>query len=109
MIGMTQIDRRRFLQLAGGAAAAVTVTWAGKVLVPEAAVAAVGDPDLYLGGTDGWIYLPPTPAIPPFHPDNLAPDPFTTYIFGFRNVTGMTPVQRAARRTRRSTPRRCSG
>ena len=100
MIGMTQIDRRRFLQLAGGAAAAVTVTWAGKVLVPEAAVAAVGDPDLYLGGTDGWIYLPPTPAIPPFHPDNLAPAPFTTYMFGFRNVTGMSPVQRAAQKNK---------
>ncbi len=100
MIGMTQIDRRRFLQLAGGAAAAVTVTWAGKVLVPEAAVAAVGDPDLYLGGTDGWIYLPPTPAIPPFHPDNLAPDPFTTYMFGFRNVTGMSPVLRAAQKNK---------
>ena len=34
------------------------------------------------------MYLPPTPAIPPFHPDVLAPAPFTTYIFGFRNLTG---------------------
>ncbi len=90
-----RFDRRRFLQLAGGAAAACSVTWAGKVLVPETASAAAGPPDLYLGGTDGWISLPRTPAIPPFHPDNLAPDPFTTYIFGFRNVTGLTPAQRA--------------
>ena len=36
---------------------------------------------------------PRRPAIPPFHPDNLAPAPFTTYIFGFRNVTGLTDVQ----------------
>ena len=61
---------------------------------PRRAGAAAGDPDLYLAGTDGWIYLPPTPAIPPFHPDILAPDPFTTYIFGFRNVTGLTTTQK---------------
>ncbi|MFN2167752.1 MAG: hypothetical protein ACK2U9_15995, partial [Anaerolineae bacterium] len=29
--------------------------------------------DLYWAGTDGWIYLPPAPAIPPFHPDDLGP------------------------------------
>ena len=80
-------DRRRFLQLAGGAAAACSFTWAGKVLLPEPASGVAGTPDLYLGGTDGWIHLPESPAIPPFHPDNLAPDLMTTYIFGFRNVT----------------------
>jgi FtsP/CotA-like multicopper oxidase with cupredoxin domain len=57
-------------------------------------------PDLYFAGTDGWIHLPPTPAIPPFHPDDLAPDPFTTYIFGFRNLTGMTPEQVAYQKGR---------
>ena len=61
-------------------------------------------------GTDGWIYLPPTPAIAPFHPDVLAPAPFTTYIFGFRNVTGHDRRRSGStRRTRRSTRRRCSG
>lgn len=87
-------SRRDLLKFAGGAAAvASSVTWAGNVLMPEAAVAAPGDPDLFLAGTDGWIFLPKTPAIPPFHPDVLAPDPFTTYMFGFRNISGMTPVQ----------------
>ncbi len=92
------LDRRRFLQYAGGAIAlAGGVAWAGKVLVPEVASAAAGDPpvNLFLGGTDGWIYLPPEPAIPPFHPDVLAPDPFTTYIFGFRNLTGLDAVKRS--------------
>ena len=46
-------------------------------------------PDLRIGGTDGWIYLPPTPAIGFYHPDNLAPAPFTDYIFGFHNLTGL--------------------
>lgn len=90
------LSRRQFLQVAGGVAAvAGGIAWTGKVLLPEAAVAAGGVADLALGGTDGWIYLPPTPAIPPFHPDVYAPSPFTTYIFGFRNVTGLTPTQKA--------------
>jgi FtsP/CotA-like multicopper oxidase with cupredoxin domain len=90
------LNRRDFLKYAGGAmAAAGTATWAGAVLLPEAADAAGPGPDLYLAGTDGWIYLPLTPAIPPFHPDTLAPLPFTTYIFGFRNITGMTATQKS--------------
>ncbi|WP_421733532.1 multicopper oxidase domain-containing protein [Cellulomonas sp.] len=89
------LSRRQFLRVAGGVAAVAGVAWTGRVLMPEPALAAGGAPDLALGGTDGWMYLPPTPAIPPFHPDVYAPAPFTTYIFGFRNVTGLTPTQRA--------------
>jgi FtsP/CotA-like multicopper oxidase with cupredoxin domain len=89
-------NRRNFIKAAGGVAvAAGSVAWAGKFLAPEAASALVGPADLYMGGTDGWIYLPPSPAIPPFHPDNLAPTPFTTYIFGFRNLTGLDATQRS--------------
>ncbi len=90
------LGRRRFLQMAGGSAlAAGAVVWGGGWLAPEEATSAPGDPDLYLGGTDGWMFLPKTPEIPPFHPDNLAPGLLTTYIFGFRNLTGLTPQQRA--------------
>jgi FtsP/CotA-like multicopper oxidase with cupredoxin domain len=60
------------------------------VRVVEAASPA---PDLYFAGTDGWIHLPPTPPIGFFHPDDLAPAPFTTYIFGFRNITGLNKTQ----------------
>ncbi len=100
----TRLSRRRALGLAGGAAlVAGTGVWGGKVLTPEAAASAGQPANLYLAGTDGWIHLPPTPAIAPFHPDNLAPphpDPngttsdLTTYIFGFRNVTGLSDTQR---------------
>ena len=38
------------------------------------------------------------PADPPFFPDSLAPSPFDTYVFGFRDVTGMTAPQVAAQR-----------
>jgi FtsP/CotA-like multicopper oxidase with cupredoxin domain len=97
MIDKRSVNRRQFLKYAGGAVAVAGAgTWAGKLLTPESAHAQVTPtpPDLYLAGTDGWMYLPPSPAIPPFHPDVLAPDPFTTYIFGFRNVTGLTDTQK---------------
>ena len=58
---------------------------------------------MFLGGTDGWIGLPPTPAIPPFHPDPLGGRQgvdLTTYIFGFRNITGLTTPQRFAQKNK---------
>ena len=68
------LDRRGLFRPAGGVAALGGVAWAGKVLHAGGdAAAADAPPDLYLAGTDGWIYLPPTPAIAPFHPDVLAP------------------------------------
>jgi len=90
-----QISRRDFLKLAGGAA--VTVAGASllpqflrKTLMPEEVVrAAAVDHDLFFAGTDGWMYLPGSLA--PWHPDSLAEAPFTTYIFGFRNLTGLNP------------------
>jgi FtsP/CotA-like multicopper oxidase with cupredoxin domain len=91
------VSRRDFLKLAGGVAvlaagASLAPKGLRRVLRPES-VALAADPfpppDLRIGGTDGWIYLPPTPAIGFYHPDNLAPAPFTDYIFGFHNLTGL--------------------
>lgn len=93
-------SRRDFLKLGGSALALA----AGARLLPnlgrglelvDVARAATTPPDLFFAGTDGWISLPASPAIPPYHPDPLAPSPFSTYIFGFRNVTGMTAQQLA--------------
>lgn len=91
------LGRRHFMKLAGGAVASAGVmgaaAWSGGVLRPEEVLAqggpGGGDADLYLAGTDGWMYLPPDPAIPPFHPDPLGPGDLNCYIFGFRNVTGL--------------------
>jgi FtsP/CotA-like multicopper oxidase with cupredoxin domain len=99
MIEKRPVGRRDFLKLAGGAAvAAGTIRplsgWTGKWLAPERAEAQAIDYDLYWAGTDGWIYLPPSPAIPPFHPDPLGPGQLNTYIFGFRNVSGMSLSQK---------------
>lgn len=54
---------------------------------------------VHLVGTDGWVAMPPdAPADPPFFPDPLAPNSFNTYVFGFRDVTGLTAAQVAAQR-----------
>lgn len=95
------INRRDFLKIAGGALAAAAGAFAlpnlfRKQMGPIKAVeAAADDPfDLYFGGTDGWAAMPPSsPAIPPFFPDNLAPTPYNTYVFGFRNLTGFNSTQ----------------
>ena len=105
-----QLSRRTFLKYAGGAIlVAAAAGGAGPRLVrdlvgPTSAEAA-GPLTLELAGTDGWIWLPPTPAIPPFHPDVLAPyavddgtnppkGQLTTYIFGFRNVSGLSETDK---------------
>ncbi|MDT5208595.1 MAG: hypothetical protein QOF67_1010 [Mycobacterium sp.] len=54
---------------------------------------------LHLAGTDGWVSMPDAaPADLPFFPDSLAPSPFNTYVFGFRDVSGMSSTQVAAQR-----------
>ena len=95
----SRFSRRDFLKLAGSAVflaagASLLPQYLRKTLLPIGiADAAEVAPDLYLAGTDGWIYLPPDPPISFYHPDNLAPAPFNTYIFGFRNITGLDANQ----------------
>ncbi len=95
-----RISRRDFLKLTGGAAAIVTGSavlpgFLRKTLLPEGVVSAAGDYDLFFAGTDGWFYLPTGTVLnTPYHPDVLAEPPFTTYIFGFRNVTQLDDTQR---------------
>ena len=105
-----QLSRRKFLALGGGALAVT----AGASLLPGAAMArpatnsvvlspassgaaapAAVPPinrNIHLAGTDGWVSLP-AGASSPFYPDGLAPSPFNTYVFGFRNVTALTSSQ----------------
>ena len=93
-----RLSRRDVLKAAGLTAiaaggAGIAPRLLGTVAAPAPAQAAEPPPNLRLVGTDGWIYLPPTPAIGAFHPDSYAPAPFTTYMFGFRNATGMSDAQ----------------
>lgn len=52
--------------------------------------------DVLLVRSGGWISLPDWPPLAQFHPDWLGPPPLTTFISGFRNVTGLPPEQRSA-------------
>ena len=103
------ISRRSFLRMAGGAAAGIVGArylpkLRNNVLRPVDVVEAAPDYDLFIAGTDGWASLPSMPAIPPFFPDDLAPSPFNLYIFGFRNVSGLSPENRLAQKMKATQP-----
>jgi hypothetical protein len=110
-----KLSRRGLLQWVGGA----TVAAVGSGLLPNPfnrlltpfgvseAHAAYPAPDLFYAGTDGFISLPKDPAIfseslgLQTHPDPLAMDvdpKFSTYIFGFRDVTNLSDAQRLAQK-----------
>ena len=97
-------NRRSFLTggavLAGATLVGSQVARAG-VRTAGGLVRAVTHPQktVHLAGTDGWVSMPHgAPPDLPFFPDSLAPAFRNTYVFGFRDVTGLTPAQVAAQR-----------
>ncbi|PKW25473.1 multicopper oxidase [Phycicoccus duodecadis] len=105
LMDTSSIDRRRLLLGALGAGSLAAVS---RVLLPQDARGAVAAADpvgtgpqkaIALAGTDGWVSMPANaPADPPFFPDPLAPSPFNTYVFGFRDVSGLSDTDLAAQR-----------
>ena len=100
------VSRRGFL-LGGGAGAATIVATAlsrgGASAAPglnDAQLAVAGVPDVHLAATDGWASMPGAsqPNLAPFWPDPLAPDNRNLYVFGFRNVTGLSDSEVALQR-----------
>jgi FtsP/CotA-like multicopper oxidase with cupredoxin domain len=93
------LDRRRFL-LAGGGAAIGAGMLLPALLRASPAPAAITPPlaaatqTMHLGATDGWVSLRDLPAgfqgSAYDYPDTLAPAGYTTYVFGFRNGTGLS-------------------
>ncbi|SBT40044.1 multicopper oxidase domain-containing protein [Micromonospora auratinigra] len=54
---------------------------------------------LHLAATDGWVSMPQgSPPISPFWPDPLAPAGADLYVFGFRDVTGLSATEVTAQR-----------
>lgn len=99
------LSRRRFLAGAGLVGGSVVV--GSRLIAGRDASAApfknapIPHPvkQVHLAGTDGWVSMSPdAPADPPFFPDSLAPAGFNTYVFGFRDVTGMSGSDVAAQR-----------
>ncbi|MEO6145340.1 MAG: multicopper oxidase domain-containing protein [Dermatophilaceae bacterium] len=97
-------NRRSFLT--GGVVVAGATLLGSQVAGATAKVAgglvqAVTHPQkvLHLAATDGWVSMPAgSPPDLPFFPDSLAPIDRDTYVFGFRDVTNLTPAQVAAQR-----------
>lgn len=98
-----KLNRRDFMKLGGGVLAGAALTrllprtlgQSGLIVKADGfSQVAPRNADMHLVGTDGWIYLPGEVPIPGtvnqfYQPDNMAPDGLTTYMFGFRDVTGM--------------------
>ncbi|MDH2413973.1 multicopper oxidase domain-containing protein [Nocardioides sp. CER19] len=102
------LSRRTLLTGAAGAAGAAVMVGA-RLTAPSGLGSATGlrpaaagvhpQKTVHLAGTDGWVSMPQgAPADPPFFPDSLAPAGFDTYVFGFRDVTGLSATQVAAQR-----------
>jgi FtsP/CotA-like multicopper oxidase with cupredoxin domain len=55
--------------------------------------------EVHLAGTDGWVSMPSSsPAFAPYWPDPLAPAGTNLYVFGFRDVTGLSAAAVTAQR-----------
>jgi len=88
-----RLTRRNLLKLglgaAAGAAGANLLIGSRGALSPVASAQPTAiTPRYFLAGTDGWISLPGQGS-DQFHPDALAPQGKTTYVFGFADVTSM--------------------
>ena len=99
------LSRRNFIK-GTGAAAAVTAAGFGMQhnLLSKLTKAVRPRRDITMAATDGWISMPTQAApVAPFFPDPMAPlvdpnDPskgrFSTYIFGFRDLSGVADESR---------------
>jgi FtsP/CotA-like multicopper oxidase with cupredoxin domain len=98
-----RLSRRALLTGLTGAAGWALLPAGSSAGTPQNRVLAAAAPapvtEVHLAATDGWVSMPAdAPAIPPFWPDSLAPSGSNLYVFGFRDVTGMTAAQVTAQR-----------
>ena len=101
------LSRRSFVTAGAGAAGAMIL--GTRLIAPAAArrgpALAPGvatthpQKSVHLVGTDGWVSMPENGKVDlPFFPDPLAPAGFNTYVFGFRDATGLNASGVAALR-----------
>lgn len=97
----TAFSRRALIGGTAGVAGATLIGSRFAAGQPAQRLRAGAPKELHLVGTDGWASMPAgSPPDLPFYPDPLAPSAFDTYVFGFRDVTGLTAPQVAAQRGR---------
>ena len=55
--------------------------------------------EMTIGFTDGYVSMPAgAEPVAPFFPDPAAPKPFTTYVMGIRNLTGLSDAAKFAQK-----------
>ncbi len=104
LFNMRRLSRRNFLKTTGVGAAGMIAGLAGLELIDKfggkplpAKLVGGATREISLGFSDGFVHMPGDP-IPPFFPDPAAPSPFTTYVMGIRDLTGLTDVQQFAQK-----------
>ena len=100
--------RRSFLKAAGVTAAGLAglggLEWseqlnASRTLRQKLVASPLAIKEQHVGFTDGFVSMPEgAEPVPPFFPDPGAPKPFTTYVFGIRDLTGMSDAQKFAQK-----------
>jgi FtsP/CotA-like multicopper oxidase with cupredoxin domain len=98
----SRMSRRALLSGMVGAAGWALLPAGSSVGSPGRAVtraAPAAATEVHLAGTDGWVSMPSSsPAFAPYWPDPLAPAGTNLYVFGFRNVTGLSAADVTAQR-----------
>ncbi|MDQ6920855.1 MAG: multicopper oxidase domain-containing protein [Candidatus Dormibacteraeota bacterium] len=93
-------SRRSFLKVAGVTAAGLAglggLEWSeqvtgGRTLGQKLVASPLRTKEMHVGFTDGIVSMPEgSEPVPPFFPDPGVPKPFTTYVMGIRDLTGMS-------------------
>ena len=98
--GRRLVSRRMFLAGAAGATGLLVAGRTGMTgpttslrTMPVASASS-----LHLAATDGWASMPEAAPHTSFWPDPWAPSPYDMYVFGFRNVTGLSDSDVSAQR-----------
>jgi FtsP/CotA-like multicopper oxidase with cupredoxin domain len=93
------LSRRSFLAGSAGAAGLLVAGRAGLGSQTQFRVAPVASAStLHLAATDGWASMAQDAPHSTFWPDPWAPSPYDMYVFGFRDVTGLTDAEVTAQR-----------
>jgi FtsP/CotA-like multicopper oxidase with cupredoxin domain len=93
------LSRRAFLAGSTGAAGLLLAGRSGLARSTDLRAAPVATQrTLHLAATDGWVSMPRSAPTTAFWPDPWAPSPYDMYVFGFRNVTGLSDADVTAQR-----------
>lgn len=101
------MSRRTFLRAAGlvsagaltGLAGGIALLDRGQGRLGRARLIAAAKKEMYVGFTDGYVSMPAAAEpVPPFFPDPAAPKPFTTWVMGIRDLSGLSEAGMAAQR-----------